>query len=157
MGGFTLVELLAVIAIITVLIALALPAALRARRAARSVSCKNNLRQIYIALQTYKEQWKGYPAERGNVIAKTSGPVGLGRLVKEDLKDPRVLFCPSASTIRRDSEGVDHELPTGRTVRCSYTLKGSRGLVADYNGGGNLNHKGEFVNVLYDDGSVRTE
>ena len=52
-AGFTLVELLVVIAIIGILIALLLPAVQAAREAARRASCKNNLKQIGLALQNY--------------------------------------------------------------------------------------------------------
>ncbi len=53
--GFTLIELLVVIAIIAILIALLLPAVQQAREAARRSSCKNNLKQIGLALANYHE------------------------------------------------------------------------------------------------------
>lgn len=53
--GFTLVELLVVIAIIGILIALLLPAVQAAREAARKSECKNNLKQVGLALHNYHD------------------------------------------------------------------------------------------------------
>ena len=78
--GFTLIELLVVIAIIAVLIALLLPAVQQAREAARRSQCKNNVKQLGLALHNYHDTSNIFPlnnSQNAPAITNRSGFVGM--------------------------------------------------------------------------------
>lgn len=114
-GAFTLVELLVVVAVIAILAAMLLPALTRAKREALTTSCRNNLRQLAIAMQSYAAEHddglppNNYvydvatkdPLERTNSWAPGLAPYDLtysniqSGVLWRHLTAPQVFHCPA--------------------------------------------------------------
>ena len=75
--AFTLIELLVVIAIIAILIALLLPAVQQAREAARRSACKNNMKQLGLAMHNYHDVHQIFPCQMNRY---TNGPMPAGQM-----------------------------------------------------------------------------
>ncbi len=81
--GFTLVELLVVIAIIGTLVGLLLPAVQAARESARANTCRNNIKQLTLAMTNYDSSQRKLPGLVNEIENKGSAKVGTGQLAGE--------------------------------------------------------------------------
>jgi prepilin-type N-terminal cleavage/methylation domain-containing protein/prepilin-type processing-associated H-X9-DG protein len=114
--GFTLIELLVVIAIIAILAAILFPVFAKAREAARSTQCKNNVKQLATAFTMYAQDYDEttIPVRIG---AAGSSAFRWNEVVQPYVKNMGVLGCPSNSR-----KGISYTYnfavagPTGRTL-----------------------------------------
>jgi prepilin-type N-terminal cleavage/methylation domain-containing protein len=115
--GFTLIELLVVIAIIGVLVALLLPAVQQAREAARRSQCKNNLKQLGLAMHNYHDTHGRFPPNQGILGSTTWGADGKGTHLVQLL--PFVDQAPLWSSINFSVVGQPFNLtlPSGTLFR----------------------------------------
>lgn len=74
-SGFTLVEVLVVVAVIALLAALILPVLVSARARAREANCITNLRQVYVVWKSYVEDYSEYPTNLVPLVARTNSAV----------------------------------------------------------------------------------
>ncbi len=96
--GFTLIEVLVVIAIIGVLASMLLPALSAARERARRTTCMNNLRQFAMAYEMYAADWhEQFPAAPANgLYVVPPVPSGTFAIYPDYIKTAKTFWCPSS-------------------------------------------------------------
>ena len=132
--GFTLAELLIVIAIIVVLLSLLLPAVNRVRQASRSAACASNLHQLDTAWMSFCADNKGFSVPYN----LPNGPwvTPLNPYLNASLANPFARMCPTAAdvpplpssgyTIGQVSSPWIWTYPGGVWISGSYTFNGAR-------------------------------
>jgi len=107
--GFTLIELMVVVAIISVLAAIIIPVFSRARESARQTTCKGNLHAIAIAMRNFTNDHADFPMP----YDPYSGEGGVTQLYLEGyLQSNKVLSCPDDPTTVNDYNLAHSNLPS---------------------------------------------
>ena len=143
--GFTLIELLVVIAIIAILISLLLPAVQQAREAARRTQCKNNLKQLGLAIHNYVDTYGTTPTSGEHTIdggtvteARVFFPVSFftASLPYIDQGNVYTAWNFSYPYLADEATYADQTNPTLAKTKISTFLCPSNGFYSDDAGGG---------------------
>ena len=129
--GFTLIELLVVIAIIAILIALLLPAVQQAREAARRTQCKNNLKQLGLAMHNYHDVFNMFPL---GACARPSSSFGIDISIGAFASILPYLEQANLKNLYVETKPWEQQLPAvAQTVVPSYLCPNSTGPQVDTN------------------------
>ncbi len=136
-AGFTLIELLVVIAIIAVLAGMLVPALARAKRSAKSAACRNNLRQMAVALTLYADENR----DKAPPVVHQVGRYWFHQVApylgdRKFQSDPtryqqgvmRVSFCPETRRPEMNPGRGDRWWGTDKTTWRSLEAEGSFGM-----------------------------
>ena len=108
-AGFTLIEVLAVVAVIGILVALLLPAVQAARQSARRLDCSNRLKQIGLALHQYEADNGMFPAGASQGYWVSGGTLGV------NLMTPLARMLPHLEQVDLYNS-INHALPANYRV-----------------------------------------
>jgi len=113
-SGFSLAELLVVMATTATLIAILLPSLGKSREQARRIACASNLRQTGLALKMYAMDNNGwYPIEQ---LCGNPQSILAGSLFPKYLANRNVFYCPSAASIEQYAQSDEYGGPGGDSV-----------------------------------------
>lgn len=131
--GFTLVELLSVLAIVAVLIAILLPVVASSRRRAQEVDCLSNVRQWSSSVTAYAQDYDGnYPAAITSVFVRWRA--GNGGVLWYDVVRPyakTVLTCPSRGVSEKQKY---HEYASGYALNTELNIDHTNAATKYYTG-----------------------
>ncbi len=125
--GFTIIELLVVVAVIGVLTALLLPALAAAREKARASSCLSNLHQIGIAVQLYAQDADEKTPPDGGSFS------GIIRDCAPFIKTTSVFTCPDDFDREDEERAGSYRIPTlyqGKPLACGWSDPYNNGITA---------------------------